>query len=286
MPSASPALSPPSNPISPNTRLESFRIFQHNCRGSNVVFLSFCSIVRSPSPSLLVVQDPFLFKGSPPRAPGFISLYDSSLSSPRVVFYLQEDFAKGASFSIEFFNSPYMLALNVRVDHSNLRIINVYNISWDPGRALVPSKALSTSPIPTLVLGDFNVHHPIANPARYFKPEELILSRPWFDRASLAGFSLINTPGDYTFFPFSQSYRPSVLDLAFANQSFLALAPTWANDLPPTGSDHTAPDITFTRRDPFTSTQSPDWDHISWEKIEDDLKALSFPPPPHWHRLR
>ena len=111
--SASPIFPPPSNPISPNTRLESYRIFQHNCRGSNVVFLSFCSIVRSCSPSLLVVQDPFLFKGSPPRAPGFISLYDSSLLSPRVVFYLQEDLAKGASFSIEFFNSPYMLALNI-----------------------------------------------------------------------------------------------------------------------------------------------------------------------------
>ena len=119
-----------------------------------------------------------------------------------------------------------MLALNVRVDHSDLRILNVYNISWDPGRALVPSRALSASPTPTLVLGDLNIHHPIANPAWYFNPEELTLSRPWFDRASLTGFSLINNPGDYTFFPFSQFYCPSVLDLAFANQTFLALAPT------------------------------------------------------------
>ena len=129
MSSASPTSPSPAIPISSNTRLESFRTFQHNCRESNVVFLSFCSIVRSRSTSLLVVQDPFLFKGSPPRAPGFISLFDSSLVSPHVVFYLQEDFAKGASFSIEFFNSPYMLALNIRVDHSDLRILNVYNIS-------------------------------------------------------------------------------------------------------------------------------------------------------------
>ena len=187
---------------------------------------------------------------------------------------------RGASFSIECFNSPYILALNVRVDHTNLCILNVYNIAWDASRAIAPNKALSASTTPTLVLGDFNIHHPIANLAWYFKPEELTLSRPWFDRASLTGFSLINTPGDYTFFPSSQSYRPSVLDLAFANQPFLALAPSWANDLPPTGSDHTAPAITFIRRDPFTSTQSPDWDHIDWEGLEDELKALTFPPPP------
>lgn len=127
---------------------------------------------------------------------------------------------------MEFFNFPYMLALDVWVDHTDLHVLNVYNISWDPGRAIVPSKALSASPTPTLVIGDFNIHHPITNPARYFKPEELTLSWPWFDQASLAGFSLINTPGDYTFFPFSQSFRPSVLDLAFANQPFLALAPS------------------------------------------------------------
>ena len=151
MSSASPTSPPPSNPISPNTHLESFRMFQHNCRGSNVVFLSFCSIVRSRSPSLLVVQDPFLFNGSPPHAPGFISLFDSSLSAPCVVFYLQEDFARGASFSIECFNSPYILALNVRVDHTDLRILNIYNISCDASRAIAPNKALSASTTPTLV---------------------------------------------------------------------------------------------------------------------------------------
>ena len=197
MSSGSPTSPPPSNPISPNARLESFCMFQDNCHESNVVFLSFCSIVRSRSPSLLVIQDPFLFNGSPPRAPGFVSLFDSSLSAQRVVIYLQEDFARGASFSSECSNSPYILALNVRVDHTDLRILNVYNISWDGSRAIAPNKALSTSTTPTLVLGDFNIHHPIANPARYFKPEELTLSRPWFDRASLTGFSLINTPGDY-----------------------------------------------------------------------------------------
>ena len=176
---------PPSTNLIPfNARLESFRIFQHNCRGSNVVFLSFCSIIRSRAPTLLVVQDPFLLNGSPPHAPGFVSLYDTSMSFPRVVFYLQADFASSASFSLECFNSPHLLALNVQVDHTDLRVLNLYNISWDPARALLPGKALTAHFIPTLILGDFNVHHPTANPTRYFKPEELTLSRPWFDCAS------------------------------------------------------------------------------------------------------
>ena len=195
-------------------------------------------------------------------------------------FYLQAGFAAGASFFLEFFNSSYLLALNVQVDHTDLRVLNLYNISWDPARAVLPGKALSARSTPTLVLGDFNIQYPTANPARYFKPEELALSRPWFDRASLTGYSLINTPGEYTYFPPNQTNRPSVLDLAFANQSLLNLAPKWTNDLPPTGSDHTAPGISFSRGDPFTSTQSPNWDHINWEQIEDQLKALTFPPPP------
>ena len=199
---------------------------------------------------------------------------------PPVVFYLQVDFAAGASFSLEFFNSPYHLALNVRVDHTDLRVLNLYNISWDPARAVLPGKALSARSTPTLALGDFSRHHPTANPACYFKPEELTLSRPWFDCAFLTGYSLINTPGEYTYFPPNQTDRPSILDLAFANQSLLNLAPKWTNDLPPTGSDHTAPGISFSRRDSSTSTQSQDWDHIHWEQIEEQLKALTFPPPP------
>ena len=197
-----------------------------------------------------------------------------------MVFYLQADFADGASFSLEFFNSPYLLALNIRVDHTDLHVLNLYNISWDPARAVIPGKALTARSTPTLVLGDFNVHHPTANPARFFKPEELTLSRPWFDRASLAGYSLINTPGEYTYFPPNQLSRRSVLDLAFANQPLLNLAPKWSNDLPTTGSDHTAPAISFLRRDHFTSAQSPDWDHIDWEQLEDQLKSLTFPLPP------
>ena len=278
--------SPPStNPIHLNTRLESFCIFQHNCRGSNVVFLSFCSIIRSRSPTLLVIQDPFLLNGSPPQAPGFVSLYHTSMSCPRVVFYLQADFADGASFSLEFFNSPYLLALNVQVDHTDLRVLNLYNISWDRARAILLGKALAACSTPTLVLGDFNIHHPTANPARFFKPEELTLSRLWFDSASLTGYSLINTLGEYTCFPPNKSSRPSVLDLAFANQPLLNLAPKWSNDLPPTGSDHTVPAISFLRRDPFTSAQSPNWDHIDWEQLEDQLKSLTFPPPPWRTRL-
>ena len=194
MSDTTPTPPPSTSPIPLNARLESFRIFQHSCRGSNAVFLSFCSIIRSRAPTLLVIQDPFLLNGSPPQAPGFVSLYDSSMSCSRVVFYLQADFADGASFSLEFFNSPYLLALNAQVDHTDLRVLNLYNTSWDPARAVLPGKALTARSTPTLVLGDFNVHHPTANPARFFKPEELTLSRPWFDRAFLTGYSLINTP--------------------------------------------------------------------------------------------
>jgi len=51
--------------------LHCFSIVQHNCRGSNLVFLTLFSLIRNRNVSFVCLQDPSLFQGSPLRAPGF-----------------------------------------------------------------------------------------------------------------------------------------------------------------------------------------------------------------------
>jgi len=54
-----------------HTPLRYFSIVQHNCRGSNSLFLTLFSLIRNRNVSFLCLQDPPLFQGSPLRAPGF-----------------------------------------------------------------------------------------------------------------------------------------------------------------------------------------------------------------------
>src|SRR5437588_7334338 len=170
--------------------------------------------------------------------------------------------------------------MSIQLGQTSLRLANAYNLSWNPSAALRPGKIFTYSPTPTLVLGDFNIHHPSANPRRPFVSRELRASEPYFERAANTGYSLINTPGVATFLPSFQGHSPSVLDLAFANQALLSLHPQWENNLPPTGTDHTAPSTTIRRIDSESSLPSPDWNAIDWDVADPDIKVISLPPPP------
>jgi len=119
-------------------------------------------------------------------------------------------------------------------------IINSYSTKGRSNntRSVPPDIIFPSSALPTLTLGDLNIHHPTADPLRSFKEEEIATSSPYFDRAPDLGFSLLNTPGVFTRFSMALIGRRSVLDLAFA---CLLLAPyflEWSDPLPSTGSDH------------------------------------------------
>ena len=92
---------------------------------------------------------------------------------------------------------------------------------------------------PYIVAGDFNIHNAATNPSRLLSAKEESESASYFHLASDLGFTLLNTPGIYTWFPFSGTHRPSTIDLAFANPDiFPAFRSGDASSLPSTGSDH------------------------------------------------
>ena len=100
-----------------HTRLTSLSVVQHNCRGSNVVFLTLFSLIWNRNVSFLCLQDPLLFQDEPFRPPGY-QCFVSSISGfkKRVAIYVN-------CFLIEAFSylyfSPAVDVLHLLVSRSD-----------------------------------------------------------------------------------------------------------------------------------------------------------------------
>jgi len=123
--------------------------------------------------------------------------------------------------------------------HNLFPLYNAYSIPSGHIRSVSPVDLFPQDEFPTLVLGDLNIHHSASDQTRLLSHYNQFISFPNFDRASDQLFSLRNTPGVYSRFPFTPNHRPALLDLSFANSALLAYFSSWNPSLPPTGSDPT-----------------------------------------------
>jgi len=152
--------------------------------------------------------------------------------------------------------------------HNLFRLYNAYSIPNGHIRSVSPVDLFPLHDFPTLVLGDFYIHHSASDPTRVLSDQDQFLSSSYFDKASAHLVSLLNTPGIYTRFPFTTNHRLAVLDLSFANSALLPYFSSWNPSLPPKGSDHTA--LTIILSTPLLKPpprglnwKYTDWDHIS-----------------------
>jgi len=143
-----------------------------------------------------------------------------------------------------------------------------------------PDIIFPASSLPTLTLGDLNIHDPTADPLRTFKEDGLATSMPYFHRATELGFSLLNTPGIFTRFSMSLIGRPGVLDLAFACPLLAPYFSEWSDPLPSTGSDHASILLGFEALLFHARPQAPNWALNEWPLLEASLKAASISPAP------
>ena len=151
-----------------------------------------------------------------------------------------------------------------RSPHRSLRGTSVYlhHTNRPPYRSIPPESLFSFLSYPHLVLGDFNLHHPLADPCCSLSEREFTLSARYLDFAFDIPYHLLNTPGVYMRFPFDTILRPSFLDLAFTNTTLSPLVSSWDTPLPSTGSDHV----------PFVKTLKPP-------------EKMLPPPTAHWALL-
>ena len=214
------------------------------------MFLSlFNSFASAKHLSLIVcLQDPPpVWRNRLPWLAGFTSC--SPLISnrhPRVAFYTFRSIIDMATITPIVTGRSDLATLEISapslfgIKAQKFHIVNCYSI-WRSSaieRTILPTLALPSTPFPTLVVADFNIHHSSADPIRSHNSSELNASFPYFLRAAELGYTLLNTPGVHTRFPLPGYSRPSVLALAFGSSHLMPLFQEWTTDLPSTGSDH------------------------------------------------
>jgi len=265
-------------------------LVQHNSLGSWDVFLSlFSSLAEGPPVDFVLLQDPPSSKGFLPSHAGFKS-FAPPIARPRVACYVSQNFLQKFAV-LPFFPSETddFMALDVFTPEGcfgsnfpRFRIGNAYArpLHQNP-HSVSPDTALQDLEYPYLVAGDFNIHNSTTDPSRLLSTKEEKESAPYFGLAADLGFTLLNTPGMYTRFPFTGTHRPSTIDLAFANPRIFPAFRSWdASILPSTGSDH-AP-ILISLRPPSSHNDKPRprWQDTDWLGLTDRLKNWLIPPPP------
>jgi len=270
-----------------------FTLVQHNCLGSWDVFLSlFGSFTQvAHTPSIVALQDPLVYRGklcsftlftvfSPPSTGG---------CKPRVAFYVYTSFLSPVSLLPRFYSRGDVMALDLftpdgffNPSTTGFTIINSYSTKGRSlnTRSVPPEIIFPASPLPTLTLGDLNIHHPTADPLRVFKEDEIATLSPYFDRATDLGFPLLTTPGVFTRCSMSLIGRPGVLDLAFAFPLLSPYFSEWSDPLPSTGSDHIPILLRFEAPLFRAPPPTPNWALSDWASLESSLKATRISHPP------
>ena len=269
-------------------------VAQHNSLGSLLVlqlFFQEASSSRRP-PSFVLIQDPPLARGLTPLINGYRCFTPSpQTGKPRVATYVL------SSVNRFFRVFPVTAARNdtlevvVVVDNplffsaiKSFRLLNTYRLprgSSLPGMPLMPDDVFSSSPLPTFVAGDFNLHHPASDPTRTLSDKEFRELEPFFNLVAERGISLLNTPGIYTRFPFNLETWPAVLDLAFACAGLMPYISSWSTPYRSTGSDHVPILVSFDPHRNAPTRTVPDWSRTDWDGARESFESLRINPPPH-----
>src|SRR6266481_4749616 len=114
----------------------SLNIFQHNCCGSNQVFISIFSILKTLKPDVIAIQDPFLFNGKPLNAPGFTLIFNHSSRVPKVATYISNNLLKSSSYITNPTRSPNTLSITLYVQNQPFQNHNIYNTPWNSSALL------------------------------------------------------------------------------------------------------------------------------------------------------
>lgn len=291
-----------SSPIPPNTGgagpdppppIKNLSFVQHNCLGSWNVFLSLFNSLRCAAspPTVVLLQDPPFARNKLPHFAGF-KVFAPPLpigTAPKVACYVNISFGNSYPILPVFYDRPDIMALDVftsgglfNSSHTQLRVVNAYSTNGSSFRlrTVPPDLLFQEFSFPCLIMGDLNLHHSLPDPLRVLSRTEHLVSTPYFERAADLSYSLLNDPGVYTRFPFDDSSRPSVLDLAFANSPLAPYVLSWATDLPSTGSDHIPINVSLSSPLLKPPPAAPDWDRTKWSAATPMLKSLDIPDPP------
>jgi endonuclease/exonuclease/phosphatase (EEP) superfamily protein YafD len=263
----------------------SLRVLQVNLNRSAPATESALQIAIELKIDLIIVQEPWVPLNTQDYARARSTLHSSFTQilpfghpqgyfRPRTLAYVSKSFKPLVTIASSSPCDPDLLVIDVIEGQSKIQLLNIYNEKDQAKTGLFTlerclfSRELQPN---SLLLGDFNTHHPWWDPLA--KPstgaDELV---DWFETQDLA---LLNTPGTGTFFRPNLA-RESVLDLTLASGSLANRIEDW-QVLPDLGSDHFGLLFTVTGTGIELATDSPQLKFNSslanWDLFSEKLKS-------------
>jgi ribonuclease HI len=189
--------------------------------------------------SILAIQEPWVIETTSINTyrsinhTSFIQVFPNCTVRPRVMYYILKTYK--TSLALISPKDPDCIIIDL-ID-LKIQLINIYNathpnilnsIPTIQRKGLLPAKLADN----TVIVGDFNTHHPWWDPRRPQSPNSLYL----LDFIKLYSLNLVNTPGEGTFYRPNMAF-PSVIDLSLVTKSILNRVQDW-QILPDLGSDH------------------------------------------------
>ncbi|EDN96572.1 hypothetical protein SS1G_01498 [Sclerotinia sclerotiorum 1980 UF-70] len=154
---------------------------------------------------------------------------------PRTMIYISKGFKPLVALAPNSPNDPDIQIIDITQGKHTIQLINIYNEAdqaKEKGHTI--ERCLYNTPLThhTILVGDFNSHHPWWDPFSN-KSSNADLLAEWFEDHNLI---LFNEPGTSTFYRTNMT-NPSVLDLTLATDSVSPYITDW-QVLPDLGSDH------------------------------------------------
>jgi ribonuclease HI len=225
----------------------SLRVLQVNLNRSQISTETTLQLAIELKVDIILVQEPWLVQGDWAKTrsiahPAFKQIFPNNPLAlrPRILAYISKSLKPSTTISPSSPNDPDVLIIDTIEGGSRVSFLNIYN---EKGLGANNSKTLERVLYPlsetidfnsTVIVGDFNTHHPFWDPLSNASPgaEDLINWMEYYD------LSLVNTPGETTFFR-PHMNRETVLDLTFSSYDLINRVKGWQTILE-SGSDHHA----------------------------------------------
>ena len=220
------------------------KVLQINVNRSSPATESALNLAIQVNAKIIAIQEPWLLKGHTYENTRSIAHQDFTQIlptykglRPRTLFYIRKDIDAEVNPYISDDND--LQAITILSSSTRIYIYNIYNeksLKEGLNKTTIQRRLLKETLQPSsIILGDFNTHHPRwslqdKNPNQ--EAEDLV---EWVDNQNL---SLLNTLGTGTFFRVNMR-QESVLDLTFATNNIAAKIQDWQT-IPGVGSDHHA----------------------------------------------
>lgn len=233
--------------------------------------------------SILAIQEPWVIETTSINTyrsinhTSFIQVFPNCTVRPRVMYYILKTYKINLALTLP--KDPDCIIIDL-ID-LKIQLINIYNathpnilnsIPTIQRKGLLPAKLAGN----TIIVGDFNTHHPWWDPRRPQSPNSQYL----LDFIKLYSLNLVNTPGEGTFYRPQMAF-PSVIDLSFATKSLLSQVQDWqvVEDL---GSDHYGVLFTISNRLRSTTSNSSNITRFNtkkadWKLFKETLIAQPIP---------